>query len=299
MLPNADYLGTKRNEKRTDKYCCKKCDYSTSHTGLWKKHLNTKKHNADQMLTDADSLGTKRNETDEKEWQCICGKHYVHKQSYYRHKATCTYEPPSAKEADIHNHIVTQTIDKDHLVLELLRRLDEKDKKMDEQQKVITDLVQRVGNHNNISTNSHNTNIILQLNSNYPNALPIQYLIDQIKGNPKCVTHDPKLYAQAFIDALSQQTEDEKTVRAIKDTMYVKYEEIGFKEDKEVQVFDLVKKGTEQDQLCKAAQENSNMFSREKDSKEYPEMVLGITKDLTPCERKLIKKQVIKNIGSE
>ena len=170
---------------------------------------------------------------------------------------------------------------------------------MDEQQKVITDLVQRVGNHNTISTNSHNTNIILQLNSNYPNALPIQYLIDQIKGNPKCVTHDPKLYAQTFIDALSQQTEDEKTVRAIKDTMYVKYEETGFKEDKEVQVFDLVKKGTEQDQLCKAAQENSNMFSREKDSKEYPEMVLGITKDLTPCERKLIKKQVIKNIGSE
>jgi hypothetical protein len=27
-------------------------------------------------------------------------------------------------------------------------------------------------------------------------------------------------------------------------------------------------------------------------------MVLGITKDLTPCERKLIKKQVIKTIGS-
>ena len=129
----------------------------------------------------------------------------------------------------MHNQIVTQTIDKDHLVLELLRRLDEKDKKMDEQQKVITDLVQRVGNHNTISTNSHNTNIILQLNSNYPNALPIQYLIDQIKGNPKCVSHDPKLYAQAFIEALSQQTEDEKTVRAIKYTMYVKYEEIGFK----------------------------------------------------------------------
>jgi hypothetical protein len=295
MLPNADYLGAKTSQNEPTKFYCEKCDYSTCKTANWKRHINTNKHNADQMLTNTESLGAK---TSQNNWECACGKQYAHKQSYYRHKASCKYVPPSTKEADMHNQIVTQTIDKDHLVLELLRRLDEKDKKMDEQQKVITDLVQRVGNHNTISTNSHNTNIILQLNSNYPNALPVQYLIEQIKGNPKCVTHDPKMYAQAFIEALSQQTDDEKTIRAIKDTMYVKYEETGFKEDKEAEVFDLVKKGTEQDQLCKAAQENSNMFNREKDSKEYPEMVLGITKNLTPCERKQIKKQVIKTIGS-
>ena len=209
MLPNADYLGAKTSQNEPTKFYCEKCDYSTCKTANWKRHINTNKHNADQMLTNTESLGAK---TSQNNWECACGKQYAHKQSYYRHKATCTYQPPT--EAVPQNQIVTQDIDKDALILELLKRMEEKDKMM-------SDLIQRAGNNN--TTNSHNTNIILQLNSNYPNALPVQYLIEQIKGNPKCVTHDPKLYAQAFIEALSQQTDDERTIRAIKDTMYVKY----------------------------------------------------------------------------
>jgi hypothetical protein len=298
-----DYtLGTETDENGTENYICKKCYFTTSHIGHWNRHLKTLKHRVTKDYT----LGTKTDEKGQLEdkskvYECACGKRYLHRQGLYKHKLKCTYEPPV--ETEPQNQLVSNSNAKDEVlekeIKELRKLLTEQSTQMMVLLNTVGTVVQRVGNHNTISTNSHNTNIILQLNSNYPNALPIQYLIDQIKGNPKCVTHDPKLYAQAFIEALSQQTEDEKTVRAIKDTMYVKYEEIGFKEDKEVQVFDLVKKGTEQDQLCKAAQENSNMFSREKDSKEYPEMVLGITKDLTPCERKLIKKQVIKTIGSE
>ena len=298
-----DYtLGTASNENVTYKYFCEKCDYRTSHTGMWKKHIETVKHRVTKDYT----LGTEKHEkgtieNKSNKYECACGKRYLHRQGLYKHKLKCTYEPPV--EAEPQNKLVSNSNAKDEVlereIKELRKLLTEQSTQMMVLLNTVGTVVQRVGNHNTISTNSHNTNIILQLNSNYPNALPIQYLIDQIKGNPKCVTHDPKLYAQAFIEALSQQTEDEKTVRAIKDTMYVKYEEIGFKEDKEVQVFDLVKKGTEQDQLCKAAQENSNMFIREKDSKEYPEMVLGITKDLTSAEIKLMKKHVIKTLGND
>ena len=240
MLPNADYLGAKTRKNAPSVYHCEKCYYTTCKTSDWKRHLKTKKHNADQMLTNVDSLGAK---TRHNEWHCICGKNYMHKQSYYRHKKTCTYK--STTEAEPQNQIVAQGVDKDALILDLLKRIEEKDKMM-------SDLIQRAGNNNTISTNSHNTNIILQLNTQYPDAQPIQYLIDQIKSNSKCVTHDPKLYAKAFIDALSHQTDDEKTIRAIKDTMYIKYEKTGFGEDKEAQVFDTIKKETEQDQLAKA-----------------------------------------------
>ena len=96
---------------------------------------------------------------------------------------------------------------------------------------------------------------------------------------------------------LGHQTDEQKTIRAIKDTMYVKHLDAGFKADEDAEVFNIVKKETEKNQLCKAAEQNSNMFLREKDSKEYPEMVLGITKDLTSTERKQMKKQIIKAIG--
>ena len=238
------------------------------------------------MMTNDDSLGNSGQKKAETKWQCICGRHYSYKQGYYRHKKTCTYTPPIL-ETKTQNQIVAQGVDKDALILDLLKRIEEKDKMM-------SDLIQRAGNNNTISTNSHNTNIILQLNTQYPDAQPIQYLIDQIKSNPKCVTHDPKMYAKAFIDALSHQTDDEKTIRAIKDTMYIKYEKTGFGEDKEAQVFDTIKKETEQDQLAKANKQNSNMLQNEKESTQYPEMVYGITKPLTSKDKKQLKKRLLK-----
>ena len=298
MLDNAGYLGTKSNEKVTHKYHCVSCDYSTSHTGMWKKHLKTKKHNAGQMLDDAGYLGTKSNEKgqNEPQWVCDCGKHYKHNQSYYRHKKTCTYEPPV--ETETQNQIVAKDIDKDEIIMELLKKMSEQQQQLNEQNKVIGDLVHRVGNHNNVNSNSFNTNIILQLNSNYPNAQPVQYLIDQIKNNPKCITHDPKMYAQALVEALSKQPDDHRTVRAVKDTMYVKYEET-FKEDNENEVFDTIKKETEQDQLSKASDQNKNMYQREKEAKEYPKMVSGIMKPLTSKDKKRMKKEVIKTVGND
>ena len=288
MLTDVDYLGTKTDKKEQQLYYCKRCDYTTSHNGHWKRHIKTKKHNADCMLTDVDYLGTKTDKKGTTKWQCICGKHYSYKQSYYRHKKTCIYK--STTEAEPQNQIVAQGVDKDALILDLLKRIEEKDKMM-------SDLIHRVGNNN--MANSHNTNIILQLNTQYPDAQPIQYLIDQIKSNSKCVTHDPKLYAKAFIDALSHQTDDEKTIRAIKDTMYIKYEKTGFGEDKEAQVFDTIKKETEQDQLAKANKQNSNMLQNEKESTQYPEMVYGITKPLTSKDKKQLKKEVIKIVGND
>ena len=299
MLDNAGYLGTEKDEKLTYDYCCKKCHYSTCHIGHWNRHLNTKKHNAGQMLDDAGYLGTKTDKNGQNEWICDCGKHYKHNQSYYRHKKTCTYKHPVVEEHEPQNQIISKIIDKDAIIMELLKKMTEQQEQLNKQNEVIGDLVHRVGNHNNVNSNSHNTNIILQLNSNYPNAQPVQYLIDQIKNNPKCITHDPKMYAQAFIDALSHQTDDEKTIRAIKDTMYVKYEETGFKEDKDAQVFDTIKKQTEQDQLAKAYEQNSNMLQNEKESEQYPEMVSGIMKPLTSKDKKHLEKKVINTVGND
>lgn len=225
-------------------------------------------------------------DTKKNNYECACGKRYSHRQGLHKHRRSCAYEP-SEPVVKTQNEAVAQ--DRDQVILDLM-------KQNAEQQKVIIDLVQRVGNNN--TTNSHNTNIILQLNSNFPNALPLPDLIKKIMALPKCVTHDPKLLEQACIQVLSQQTDAERTIRAIEDTMYVK-EDTGFKEDKNVEVFDTIKKATEQDQLFKAAQQNANMFQREKEGKEYPELVSGIMKEFTSGEKKTMKKGLIKAIGND
>ena len=43
-------------QKKHKIFYCKCCDYSTSHSGMWKRHLDTKKHKKAQM---------KQNETNE------------------------------------------------------------------------------------------------------------------------------------------------------------------------------------------------------------------------------------------
>ena len=176
MLTNVDSLGAGTSQNEPHNYFCERCDYSTSKVGNWQRHLKTKKHNVDSMLTDVDSLGAETSQNEPLKWQCKCGKNYSYKQSYYRHKKTCAYKP-SEPAVKTQNEIVAQGIDKDVVILELLKRIEQKDKLMEEKDeimeqldKMMGDLIHRVGNHN--MTDSQNTNIILQLDSNYPNALP-------------------------------------------------------------------------------------------------------------------------------
>lgn len=83
MVENDGHLGTKKDQK----YHCERCDYSTSHLGKWKRHIDTKKHKMSQMVDNGGHLGTKR---DSARWVCTCGKEYKYNQGYYRHKKTCS-----------------------------------------------------------------------------------------------------------------------------------------------------------------------------------------------------------------
>jgi hypothetical protein len=65
----------------TPQYHCVQCDYTTAHRGNFNKHLKTNKHDTN------------------KNYQCHCGKGYIHRQSYHRHIKECkpveTSVPPA------------------------------------------------------------------------------------------------------------------------------------------------------------------------------------------------------------
>lgn len=82
MLENAGYL----RARKTSKYTCSKCDYTTSKLSNWKRHVVSKKHIS---VINAEYLGA--SEPISKIWTCECGKKYKHNQSYYRHKNVCPF----------------------------------------------------------------------------------------------------------------------------------------------------------------------------------------------------------------
>ena len=71
-----------QNAQKTHKiFHCEKCDYSTCHSGMWNRHIKTKKHNATEMLHDATKIGTKRTKSTKstkgrKLWECAF--HIIH-----------------------------------------------------------------------------------------------------------------------------------------------------------------------------------------------------------------------------
>ena len=50
---------------------CKKCDYTTSHSGMWNRHLKTKKHKDNSLDNDLSTKSTKRTKGT-KIWECNC-----------------------------------------------------------------------------------------------------------------------------------------------------------------------------------------------------------------------------------
>ena len=230
MLDDAGYFGTKKNEKGTSKYYCKKCDYSTSHTGLWNKHLKTTKHNAGQLLDDAGYLGTKSNET---KWQCNCGKQYKHNQSYYRHKKTCTYTPPLV-ETETHNQIITTQSNREK---SLEKQVDELRMILTDQTRKMMELFNLAGHHNTTNTNSHNTNINLYLNTHCKDAMSIQAFATQlaidIGKQPQllCNSKDHKPLCDFISEKMTVLDQTARPVHSHKKTMYLKDEANGWNKD--------------------------------------------------------------------
>ena len=289
MLDDAGYLGTKRNEKGTSKYYCKKCDYSTSHTGLWNKHLKTKKHNAGQMLDDAGYLGTKKNET---KWQCNCGKQYKHNQSYYRHKKTCTYTP-SLVETETQNQIITTQSDREK---SLEKQVDELRMILTDQTRKMMELFNLAGHHNTTNTNSHNTNINLYLNTHCKDAMSIQAFASQlaidIGKQPQllCNSKDHKPLCDFISEKMTILDQTVRPVHSHKKTMYLKDEAKGWNKDTKGDAANTVIGAAKKAELDKLPSLYPLTTIDEKQQEKYVEAVSNLTKEVSKKDKEEFEK---------
>ena len=176
-------METKKHQKKHEIFNCKSCDFSTSHSGLWKRHINTKKHNG--------NIGVKMETKKTQENTCyICGKIYKSRSGLYKHRTICSEKKELEdlrKLKEIKNEKITlsntdTTFMNTYMntIINMMKKIDEKDKLFEKQQQQINEMIPRLGNNNN-NNNNNKININVFLNKNCKDAINMSEFLDGIK----------------------------------------------------------------------------------------------------------------------
>ena len=163
-------MASNNSQKIPEQYECCFCNYITVSKKDFNKHTLSDKHN---RLVNANKMLVNLN--DNKKYSCNCGKTYSHDSSYYRHKKKCNIT--------IVTDLNDETIDKDQLIIMLIKQNAELIKETSEFKHMMMDVI-KSGTHNNTThTNSHNNtfNLNFFLNETCKNALNIDEFVSSIK----------------------------------------------------------------------------------------------------------------------
>ena len=158
---------TKKLLNDNHKYVCKICDYTTSKTSSYKKHILTVKH---QMLSQGYSNVANH--------ICDCGKQFKHRQGLYRHKKTCNttdISPPTDQPSS--NEMLTNTI------LELVKENREFKQLIIDQNKQMLEMSKNMGgnHHTTNNTNCNNKfNLNVFLNEKCKDAMSLKDFINSM-----------------------------------------------------------------------------------------------------------------------
>jgi hypothetical protein len=185
------------------------------------------------------------------QYNCLCGKKYMHRQSLNNHKKSCVYEMPIS---ETNNHAITA-----ELVMELIKQnknlqdmLCEQQNKMFEQQSKIFEIARggqiintnNANNNNNNTTNNNTTNnshfnLNVFLNETCKDAINMTDFIDSLNVNLKDLEYTAKTsYAegisQIFINGLSSLNVPDRPIHCSdskRDIIYIKDKNAWEKDD--------------------------------------------------------------------
>lgn len=145
-------LATKNMRKYAKNFYCEKCDYKCSTKYLWTQHCSTLKHNRQHLATHHNS-------------DCLficeyCSKPYKQRSGLWRHKKKC--DKKYAVDNNNENNEVANLMQK--MLMDFNKNEKIKDELFDQlqqQNKIIQDMIPRLGNNNN---NKFNINVFLNEN---------------------------------------------------------------------------------------------------------------------------------------
>ena len=188
-------MASKKSLKIPKTHECYFCNYVTIIKKDFNKHILTNKHNrlvnASKMLVINPEISSNYNTV----YTCKCGKTYSHSSSYYRHKKNCNIT--------IVTDTNSETIDKDQLIMMLIKQNSELIKETSECKHMMIDVIKAgTNNTTNNNTNSHNKtfNLNLFLNETCKNALNINEFVSSIKVSLSDLENTGR---QGYVDGIS------------------------------------------------------------------------------------------------
>lgn len=321
-------------QKICTKFYCKKCDYKCSRKFLWEQHLATQKHIRQHLATHQQHTIEEQPSANICEH---CGKKYKQRSGLWRHKKTCKKKPTTEivveKKEYIKNCVdttkknikISKKEDKKLLSLQNenieLRKLmetmmtgiqnDTKVKtemmtQMKEQNKIIQEMIPRLGNNNN---NRFNINVFL--NEQCKNAINMSDFIKslQIQLDDLMFTKDNGLIegvSTVFVNALKQLDMYKRPIHCTdpkRETLYIKenneWERDDNKEKLKTAINDVANK--QRNTVSGWAEKNPEWISSEEGVGEYMKLVQSTMTDVknTPNENKIIKNIVKETVISK
>jgi 3-methyladenine DNA glycosylase AlkC len=186
-----------KSQKIAKKFKCNLCNYITSNKYDYDKHILTRKH---QMLIETNEISQERN------YDCLCGKKYKHSSSLCKHRKTCSYVQENIDMND--NQMVEYNGNvSNEMFMEFIKQSKETQTFMMEQQRELQNTIielaknQSVVNNNNNTTNNNQFNLNVFLNEKCKDALTMTQFIDSLKLSVSDLEETGRL---GFVDGISR-----------------------------------------------------------------------------------------------
>jgi hypothetical protein len=177
-------MTAKKMPKNAEKLVCEICDFVCSKQSNLNKHLSTGKH---KRLTNTAKILTEKMPN---EFDCVCGKSYKHRQSYFNHKKTCTFIEEVIEEektiaqnsGGVDIEFVTQIMNT--VTTQIINPLVSSHNELTNL--VVKELIPKIGNTNtmtncNNTTNNNKFNMNIYLNEKCKDAMSLVDFIDNLK----------------------------------------------------------------------------------------------------------------------
>ena len=281
-------------------FYCEKCDYKCSKKSDFKKHLDSKKHNATKCYINAT----------ENSLTCGCGKKYKHSSSFYRHKKNCKKNSEieefeknkkiQKNENNIINIDSENDTDEDKEYREMFKAMMDENKQM---RKTIQEMIPKIGDQNSHNTNiNNNFNINLFLNETCKDAVNLMDFVKSLQLRLKDLENMGKLgfvegTSKIIIDGLKELDTHKRPIHCSNiqnEVLYVKdndkWEQENENKDKMKKAIDEINKANMK-QIPKWITENPTYA----DDEEYMKIISNIMK----MDGDHDKEKIINNVAQQ
>jgi hypothetical protein len=186
-----DTMDTSIEQKTSNIYFCKECDYYTSRKNNFDRHFLTEKHKRIHFGLSGIEYMEQNEQNSKKEFKCVCGKFYKFSQGLSKHKKKCVYKNnKNDQDFKCLTNLVLEVVKQNKELITLNNEAQKLNNEAQKQnQELANKLVEMCGNVtsntqinlNNSNNNNKTFNLNVFLNETCKDAMNITDFVDSLQ----------------------------------------------------------------------------------------------------------------------